>query len=302
MNSKKLNKFFNKIIIVLIILIISAFTKEKIFEKQQKDIETEISTITDSNLEIYFLDVGQADSIFIRENDYTMLIDGGNKADGENLVEFLKNELYINDIDILIGTHPHEDHIGGLPNVINSFEIEKIYLPNATTTTKIFECLLNSIEENNYKITVPKIGEEIKLNNMMFKVLYTGTDETDLNNASIVLKLEYGNTSYLFTGDATETTEKKLLSSDISADVLKIGHHGSSYSTTEKFLDKVNPKYAIIEVGKDNKYGHPTKKTIDKLNEKNIEIFRTDLDGTIKITSDGKTLNIETLETELDGD
>lgn len=297
MSSKKLNKVFNKIIVFLIVFIIGAYTKEHLVPNNKNNTEETIN----STLEIYFFDVGQADSILIKENDYEVLIDGGNEADGDNLVKYLKEELNIIDLDIVIGTHPHEDHIGGLPDIINSFKVEKIYLPNATTTTKIFESLLDSIEDNDYKITVPKINEEIKLNNMNFKVIYTGTDESDLNNTSIVLKLVFGETSYLFTGDATESTEEKIINCDISADVLKVGHHGSNYSTTIDFLDKVNPKYAIIEVGKNNKYNHPTEKTLNKLNDRNIKIYRTDLDGTIKLTSDGKNINIETFKTEIDG-
>lgn len=299
MNSKKINKILNKIIIILIVLVIGAFGKEKIDKKEEE--KNEVSTIANSKLEIYFFDVGQADSILLKEDDYTMLIDGGNTADGENLANYLKNDLNIEDIDILIGTHPHEDHIGGLPEIINELNIEKIYLPNATTTSKIFEKLLDTIEENDYTINIPKIGEEFKLNNMNFKVIYTGTDESDLNNTSIVLKLNYGTTNYLFTGDATDKTEEKILESDIEADVLKIGHHGSSYSTIDDFLNKVNPKYAIIQVGQNNKYGHPTSKTINKLNDKKIKIYRTDEDGTIKLTSDGTNISFETIKTEIDG-
>ena len=301
MSSKKLNKILNKLIVFLIIAIIGLLGKEKILDKTENTKETKNNTIVDSTLEIYFFDVGQADSILIKENDYTMLIDGGNQSDGENLVKYLQEELDINDIDILVGTHPHEDHIGGLPDVISSLEIDKIYLPNATTTTKIFEKLLDTIAEKNYKITVPKVDEEINLNNMNFKVLYTGTDERELNNTSIVLKLEYGKTAYLLTGDATDKTEEKILDKDIEADVLKVGHHGSSYSSTEAFLNKVNPQYAIIQVGKDNKYNHPTKTTLDKLKEKNIKIYRTDEDSTIKLTSDGTNINFETIDTNIDG-
>ena len=299
MSSKKLNKILNKLIVFLIIAVIGLLGKEKILDKQEE--KTPNTNIVDSKLEIYFFDVGQADSILIKEKDYTMLIDGGNQSDSENLVKYLQEELNVNDIDILVGTHPHEDHIGGLPNVISSLSIGKIYLPNATTTTKIFEKLLDTIAEKNYKITVPKIDEEINLNNMNFKVLYTGTDESDLNNTSIVLKLEYGKTSYLFTGDATDKTEEKIIDKDIEADVLKIGHHGSSYSSTESFLNKVKPKYAIIQVGNDNKYDHPTKTTLDKLNERNIKIYRTDENGTIKLTSDGTNINFETIDTNIDG-
>lgn len=301
MSSKKLNKILNKLIVFLIIAIIGLLGKEKILDKTENTKETKNNTIVDSTLEIYFFDVGQADSILIKEKDYTMLIDGGNQSDGENLVKYLQEELDINDIDILVGTHPHEDHIGGLPDIISSLSIGKIYLPNATTTTKIFEKLLDTIAEKNYKITVPKVDEEVNLNNMNFKVLYTGTDERDLNNTSIVLKLEYGKTAYLLTGDATDKTEEKILDKDIEADVLKVGHHGSSYSSTEAFLNKVNPQYAIIQVGKDNKYNHPTKTTLDKLKEKNIKIYRTDEDSTIKLTSDGTNINFETIDTNIDG-
>lgn len=299
MNSKKLNKILNKLIVFLIIAIIGLLGKEKILDKKEEKKPT--TNIVDSKLEIYFFDVGQADSTLIKEKDYTMLIDGGNQSDGENLVKYLQEELNINDIDILVGTHPHEDHIGGLPDVINALDIGTIYLPNATTTTNIFEKLLDTIAEKNYKITVPKIDEEIKLNNMNFKVIYTGTDESDLNNTSIVLKLEYGKTSYLFTGDATDKTEEKILNKDIESDVLKVGHHGSSYSSTESFINKVNPQYAIIQVGTNNKYDHPTKTTLDKLKEKNIKVYRTDLNGTIKLTSDGKNINFETIDTNIDG-
>ncbi len=299
MNSKKLNKILNKLIVFLIIAIIGLLGKEKILDKKEEKKPT--TNIVDSKLEIYFFDVGQADSILIKEKDYTMLIDGGNQSDGENLVKYLQEELNINDIDILVGTHPHEDHIGGLPDVINALDIGTIYLPNATTTANIFEKLLDTIAEKNYKITIPKIDEEIKLNNMNFKVIYTGTDESDLNNTSIVLKLEYGKTSYLFTGDATDKTEEKILNKDIESNVLKVGHHGSSYSSTESFINKVNPQYAIIQVGTNNKYDHPTKTALDKLKEKNIKVYRTDLNGTIKLTSDGKNINFETIDTNIDG-
>lgn len=297
MSNKRLNKILNKIIVILIVFIIGALTKEKITDNNSEKENTVINSI----LEIYYFDVGQADSILIKEDNYKVLIDGGNKEDGEYLVKYLKEELNINDLNIVVGTHPHEDHIGGLSDIINELNIDKIYLPNVTTTSKIFETLLDSIEDNDYKITVPKINEEIKLKNMNFKVLYTGTDESDLNNSSIVLKLNYGKTSYLFMGDAEVEVEEKILNKDISSDFLKLGHHGSSYSTSESFLKKVNPKYAIISVGKDNVYNHPTELTLDKLNNKNIKIYRTDECGTIKVTSDGKNINIKTIKTNING-
>ena len=302
MSKKKINKILNTIIILLLVLISITYTKKELVDNKENTNEKAVSILkTNSNLEVYYFDVGQADSILIRENDNNILIDAGNNEDGEKLVNYLKNDLNIEKFNMVVGTHPHEDHIGGLDNVIDSFDIDTILMPNATSTSKTFENVLDSIEKKDYKITVPKNNEEFNYNNINIKVLYTGTDEKDLNNTSIVLKLTYQNNKFLFMGDATSKVEKKLLNEDIKSDVLKIGHHGSEYSTTKNFLDKVNPQYAIIEVGKNNTYKHPKEITLDKLNKKNIKIYRTDIDGTIKVVSDGNNLKFETLRTDLDG-
>lgn len=255
----------------------------------------------ENKLEIYFLDVGQADSILIKQDDKSVLIDAGNNEDGAYIVDFLKKDIGLDNIDLLVGTHPHEDHIGGLDNIIESFDIENIYMPDAISTSKTFEEVIDAIEKKNYSITIPKINSEVKLGDMLFNVLYVGNEEDDLNNTSIVLRLDFGNTSYLFTGDATSEVEELILDKNISVDVLKVGHHGSRYSTTNEFLNKVNPKYAIIMVGMDNSYGHPTKETINKLEKNNVKIFRTDEDGTIKLVSDGNKIDFELLDVNLNG-
>lgn len=295
MNSKKVNKLLNKTIILLLIFIVSFYAKKYVEESYSYQ-ETGIST--NSKLEIYFFDVGQADSIFLNNNAYTMLIDAGNNNDGENIVEFLK-EKNITDIDVVVGTHPHEDHIGGLDDVINNFLVGKIYMPDVITTTDTFSDVIDIIEEKKYSVSIPIVDEVFNLNDMNFKVIYTGTDEGDLNNSSIVVRLDFGDTSYLFTGDIEETIEEKLLDKDIDVDVLKVAHHGSDYSSSEYFLSKVSPKYAIISVGYDNKYNHPSSEVIDRL--KNSYVYRTDKDGTIKIDSDGKNINISKLNLSLDG-
>lgn len=263
--------------------------------------ETETSVKEEKDkLKIYYIDVGQADSILIQNENEFMLIDAGNNNDGPLLVKYFQS-LNIKDFKYVVGTHPHEDHIGGLDDIITNFNIGTIYIPDAITTTKTFEDLLNSIEKKNMTFTVPKIDSTFNLGKANVKVIYTGTDTKDLNNTSIVLKMSFGSTTYLFTGDATSTTEKKILNKDISADVLKVGHHGSNYSSTDKFLNKVNPKYAIISVGKNNIYSHPATKTIDKLNKLNIKIYRTDELGTIILTSDGKNIDITNEKTNTNG-
>lgn len=295
MNSKRVNKLLNKTIILLLIFIISLYAKKYVEESYSYQ-ETGISTT--SNLEIYYFDVGQADSIFINNNDYTMLIDAGNNSDGENIVKFLK-EKNISDIDVVVGTHPHEDHIGGLDDVIKSFEIGKIYMPDAISTSDTINDVLDIIEEKDYSVNIPIVDEVFNLHDMKFKVIHTGTDEKDLNDSSIVLRLDFGSTSYLFTGDISTSVERDLLDKDIKVDVLKVAHHGSNYSSSGKFIEKVNPKYAIISVGYNNKYDHPSKEILERL--KNSNVYRTDKDGTIKLSSDGKSINVSKLDLSLDG-
>lgn len=258
--------------------------------------DSKMDITVDSELKIYYLNVGQADSILIQNEGQNMLIDAGNNADGENIVEFLQS-LNISKIDFLVGTHPHEDHIGGLDDIINNFDIGTIYMPKVATTTKTFEDVLDAIQAKSLFVTTPEIGKSFNMGSANFQILSAGTDEEDLNSCSIVLKLTFGNLAYLFTGDEETVNEEQMISSgyDLSADVLKVAHHGSNTSTSEEFLNKVSPDVAIIMVGRDNSYGHPHSEVLNRLESKNIKIYRTDTDGTILITSDGNKNNIQTL-------
>lgn len=251
-------------------------------------------------LQIWFLDVGQADSILIQNGDANMLIDAGNNEDGKKLVSYFQS-LGIESFQYVIGTHAHEDHIGGMDDIIDNFNIDTFYMPDAITTTATFESVLDSLEAKNIAFQTPSIDSIFKLGNATIDVLYVGTDDSDLNNTSIVLKLTYGNTNILFMGDAEKEVETIIEKKDISADVLKVGHHGSNTSSSKTFLEKVNPNYAIISVGTGNSYGHPSNTTIQNLENQNIQIYRTDENGTIIMTSDGTNITFQTIQTNTNG-
>lgn len=267
-------------------------TVSNIGEQANTQNEQQVEFVAQEDLLIDYIDVGQADSILIRNQDKVMLIDAGTNEAGETVVNYLEN-LGITKIDYLIGTHPHEDHIGGLDDVINKFDIGQIYMPKIETTTKTFEDVLEAIENKNLTVTAPNKGDEIVLGQATGEFMTEPIlDKDNLNVSSLVFRLEFGNNSFLFMGDAEEENEKTI--SWPKTDVLKVGHHGSSTSSSEEFLKQVQPQYAIIMVGEDNSYGLPTQETIDKLNTIGSTIYRTDENGTIQLTSDGNTIKVKT--------
>ena len=264
-----------------------------------EDGSSKFSEDINEELEVYFLDVGQADSILIRNKDKNMLIDAGNNNDGDYLVSYFKS-IGIEKFDYVVGTHAHEDHIGGMDNIIDNFEIGKFYMPDKITTTKTFRDVLDALERKQIKFNVPEIGDELSFGDVNIGVIYVSSDD-ELNDTSIVLKLVYKDISMLFMGDASTKVEEKILLQDLKSDVLKVGHHGSIYSTSEDFIKGVEPKISIIEVGKNNNYGHPRYEVIERLKNIGSKVYRTDEDGTIKVSSDGEKLKVEFLNTNTDG-
>lgn len=253
-----------------------------------------------SEVLVYFIDVGQADAIYIKDGNSNMMIDAGNNADGKLLVKYLQS-LNVKNFKYVVGTHAHEDHIGGMDDIINNFKIDNFYMPEAISTSKTFEDVLDALDKNKVTFQTPKIGDKFTLENTNFEVLSIGNDTSDLNDTSLVLKMSYNNTCVLFMGDASSNVEKNLLNKDIDCQVLKVGHHGSRYSNSDEFIKKVNPTYGIIMVGKDNKYGHPTKKALDILNKYKVTIHRTDEEGTIVMHLKGNDISFENFKTETNG-
>ncbi len=244
-------------------------------------------------LRVHYLDVGQADSIFLElPGERTMLIDAGEAKNGEQIVSYIRQRGY-DRIDYLVATHPHADHIGGMETVVRNLDIGLITMPKAAATTKTYENLLLAIQERGYKIKTAKAGlAMLEEEGLSIRAVAPARDTyEEWNNYSIVLRLVYGDTSFLFTGDA-ETLSEDEMTEEISADVLKVGHHGSRSSTGSAFLQKVRPRYAVISCGTDNSYGHPHAETLQILQKYHVEIYRTDLLGTIVVTSDGQTIQI----------
>ena len=245
-----------------------------------------ITTIPqDNNLRVYCLDVGQGDSILITNNNKTMLIDASTNEMGSRVVKYL-NDLGIKKIDYLVGTHPHEDHIGGLDNVIKNFDIGTIYMPNVVATTKTYEEVIDAISAKKLKVTSPKTGDKFTVGNAECEVMSIRNDKDDYNNCSIVIKMDFNNVSYLFTGDAEESVESSRKWPHI--DVLKVGHHGSNTSSSKNFLDQIKPEVALISVGQGNTYGHPTQATLKRLSNIGAKIYRTDENGTILLIEKGE--------------
>lgn len=256
------------------------------------------SGMEDAPLSVHFIDVGQAKAILIKAPEKSVLIDAGDNDKGQKVLRYLSAQ-GVDQLDIAVGTHPHADHIGGMDAVLLGISVDTVILPaipdGITPTTKTYTDLLKAVSNLGLNITPASPGEEYDLGGgARLTVLGPLADYEDLNNMSVVLRLDYGKTSFLFTGDASDAAERDMLaaSGSLRADVLDVGHHGSETATTEKFLQAVNPHIAVISCGLDNSYGHPTREVMQRLTERDIKILRTDFDGTAVILSNGESLGI----------
>jgi len=251
---------------------------------------------TPPEFQVTFLDVGQADAILIQCQDQDWLIDAGTNDTSQALVKSLAS-LGVVRLEAVVGTHPHEDHIGGLDTVIDKMQIGQVYMPQVTSNTHTYEDVLKAIRSKGLTASVPAAGSTFKLGNADGTWLGPNSLHYDeLNDYSLVMRVVYGNFSFLFMGDAGYIPEKEMLAAGytLQSTVIKSGHHGSSSATSAEFLKAVCPKYAVISVGQDNDYGHPHAETLARLQAAGAEILRTDLKGTITFKVEGGELKLGT--------
>ena len=257
----------------------------------REDLEVEVAPGINSIyglMRVHFIDVGQADSAFIElGNGQTMLIDAGRDSGGTAIINYI-NELQYDAIDYVVASHPHDDHIGGMASVLNSFKIGKMYMPKQAHTITAFTDMLDVIENKKIELYTAKAGTSILSSGPIeIDILAPFSDsDSNLNNVSAVVRITYGKTVMLFTGDAEKVIENQLLDSGIDSDILKVGHHGAGSSSSTSFIKAVSPEVAVISVGEGNSYKHPHADTLAILNEVGAKIYRTDEQGTIVVTAD----------------
>lgn len=288
-NKKQLYLF--AALVAVVVAVISALASSEPEPPVQGETEN-------SNFQVHYIDVGQGDCSLVVCDGQTLLIDAGENGHETEVINYLRL-LGIDKLDYIIATHPHSDHIGGLPEVIEEFGMDNIIMPRLTKeqtpTTKTYTRMLEEIKASGAKVISAKVGSTYTLGEASFEILGPVSDSAeDLNSMSVVAKVTHGENSFLFTGDAESDEEREIIGAgvDLDADVLKMGHHGSNTSSCKEFLVEVTPEICVIMCGEDNDYGHPHKEPLERLKKYTNEIYRTDLCGDIVISSDGKNFDI----------
>lgn len=251
------------------------------------------SELINDQLKVHFIDVGQGDATLLMGPDFTVLVDAG-RHDRNDVVPYLK-EQNVQKIDLLIGTHPHADHIGQFPKILKNFLVNEVWLSGDLHTSRTFERAIDAILATSAKYHEPRANETFMVGSLKLDILHPSELTGDLNNGSITFRAIFREINFMFTGDAEFDAELEIVKSgqNLKSHILQIGHHGSKTSSSSQFLSKVSPEIAVYSAGLGNGYGHPHPEIIDKMDSLNIKMYGTDRNGTVILTTDGKTYNIE---------
>lgn len=292
------------LVIIAMLVVASYFVDFENIEIAFHDVQSQSEALVDTShledvLKIHYIDVDQADAILITQGQNAMLIDAGEQQTANELVKYIqKNQ--ISHLQYVVATHPHADHIGAMSTILDTFSVDKLLMSARKHTTNTYQKMLLSANKRKVEKLIPQVGDHFSLGQAVFEIVgpVSKNHESDnINNDSLVIKLTFGNQTFLFAADAEKESEQDMIEANqnLKCDILKVGHHGSQTATSDEFLEKADPSYAIISVGKENHYGLPDETVLKKLNQANIPIYRTDECGTIVVTSDG---NMATFETE----
>ncbi|SDL88332.1 MBL fold metallo-hydrolase [Sediminibacillus halophilus] len=271
-------------------------TEQENSEKEAVAEETDTGSGSLPEMQVHFIDVGQADATLFSFGSYKILLDAGD-WDNHDVVDYLHSQ-GISQIDIAIGTHPDADHIGQLDKVINQFEVGEVWMSGNTSTSDTYQRVMEAIDSNQAGYEEPRLGDRYDVGDLQVEVLYPASISGETNQESLAFKMSYGDIDFIFTGDAEKAQEQEMIDSAINldAEILQLGHHGSDTSTSQTFLEAVSPELAIYSADADNQYGHPHEEVIDRVRNVGAELYGTDAHGTIMVTTDGKSYQVTTHE------
>lgn len=297
---RRKNRLLQNLIIAAVILLLAGGGGYEALQLRESGVtlgtaRLKDSTVASGEMQVIFLDVGQGDCTIVRTEGHNMMIDTGNNNQGSVVVEWLR-EQGIEELDYLVLTHPDADHIGGADDVLRAVKTDTVLMPDVKNDTMTYDEVALLLEEQQIPVIYPEVGQEYTLGDAGFTILCPQADEiseSDLNGSSVGMKLVHGKNSFVMCGDAEAASEERMVNTfgnALEADVLKCGHHGSSTATSDSFLAAVDPVWAVISCGADNSYGHPHQEVLAKLEDADVQVYRTDLLGTIIAVSDGEKI------------
>lgn len=296
--TKNLNKKLIYLIIIIVVSVVSVLSANLDEFTTTNDDPQVTSSVAEDSFSIHFIDVGQGDSTLVISNGEYLLIDAGENGHETEVINYLRS-MNVDKLDYIIATHQHSDHIGGIPEVLEEFECDNIIMPRLTKaqtpTNSTYTAFLKAVEASEAKVIAAKPGLVYAVGGAQFEILGPVTDDAeDINSMSAVTKVTYGENSFLITGDAETDEEKEIIENgaNLDCDVLRAGHHGSTTSSSKDFLNAVTPEICVISCGANNDYGHPHDKALNRIKKHTEEIYRTDICGSIVMTSDGENIDI----------